>query len=372
MVQSALIVFIYIFLFDCRYIGSASSNFDFEESGTQYALWKPSGNYFPPGEAPPPYEEAIRSSQIESNLTDDSLLRRTIPQSRAPVQCCHQVLTSYHSTNSSANQNSTFCHTEPTVKARNRTNTKGGELKYTTNLPLNQVCIQLQRSKHCENAEMPNKGHIVCSRTSTSPTHENNLKRKAHTEHASTCKKYHTKHSKQEIIKLIDTSRMHCTKSCEGLYENVPCTKRSKSRPCGNKRERQSATGNAGETARCSGSTPNTKRICSNDYKELLLHRTLPKDLKECMESVADVACCKEANNNHIHRSLPNHFTKNKNILLSVGSYVAPINLQTTDNEMSVGPTLESDNILENSSCISYNLSQDEEDYRSVDFLFKN
>ncbi|XP_011859635.1 PREDICTED: putative GPI-anchored protein PB15E9.01c isoform X2 [Vollenhovia emeryi] len=36
--------------------------------GTGYSLWKPPGNYFPRGEAPPPYEEAIAAARAEQAL----------------------------------------------------------------------------------------------------------------------------------------------------------------------------------------------------------------------------------------------------------------------------------------------------------------
>lgn len=31
-----------------------------------YPLWKPPGNYFPRGEAPPPYEEAVAATRAEA------------------------------------------------------------------------------------------------------------------------------------------------------------------------------------------------------------------------------------------------------------------------------------------------------------------
>lgn len=51
------------------YIGNRSSDLEFpyEESNTHFSLWKPPGNYFPRGDAPPPYEEAVRSAQLEND-----------------------------------------------------------------------------------------------------------------------------------------------------------------------------------------------------------------------------------------------------------------------------------------------------------------
>lgn len=47
--------------------------FHYEESSTQYSLWKPPGNYFPRGEAPPPYEEAVRAAQLENNIINSQI-----------------------------------------------------------------------------------------------------------------------------------------------------------------------------------------------------------------------------------------------------------------------------------------------------------
>lgn len=53
------------------YLGNTSnvSDYPYEPSSItshHYALWKPSGNYFPRGEAPPPYEEAVAAAHAEA------------------------------------------------------------------------------------------------------------------------------------------------------------------------------------------------------------------------------------------------------------------------------------------------------------------
>ncbi|GJQ67991.1 hypothetical protein Trydic_g10648 [Trypoxylus dichotomus] len=58
------------------YLGSGNTHdieFHYEESSSQYSLWKPPGNYFPRGEAPPPYEEAVRAAQLENNLINSQI-----------------------------------------------------------------------------------------------------------------------------------------------------------------------------------------------------------------------------------------------------------------------------------------------------------
>ncbi|XP_062564523.1 uncharacterized protein LOC134227198 [Armigeres subalbatus] len=50
------------------YLGTGALNMDYpyEHGAAHYQLWKPPGNYFTRGEAPPPYEEAIALAQAES------------------------------------------------------------------------------------------------------------------------------------------------------------------------------------------------------------------------------------------------------------------------------------------------------------------
>lgn len=43
-------------------------DFHYEEPPSHYPLWKPPGNYFPRGEAPPPYEEAVAAARAEAAL----------------------------------------------------------------------------------------------------------------------------------------------------------------------------------------------------------------------------------------------------------------------------------------------------------------
>ncbi|KAK9889245.1 hypothetical protein WA026_004522 [Henosepilachna vigintioctopunctata] len=55
------------------YLGSGSNDMEYPyEPSTQFSLWKPPGNYFPRGEAPPPYEEAVRLSQLEHETNSNT------------------------------------------------------------------------------------------------------------------------------------------------------------------------------------------------------------------------------------------------------------------------------------------------------------
>lgn len=50
--------------------------FHYEESTPHYSLWKPRGNCCPRDEAPPPYEEAVRTARTENNTINNQI--RTI------------------------------------------------------------------------------------------------------------------------------------------------------------------------------------------------------------------------------------------------------------------------------------------------------
>lgn len=50
------------------YLSSTNNDIEYHYNDANYPLWKPSGNYFPRGEAPPPYEEAVRAARTEQNL----------------------------------------------------------------------------------------------------------------------------------------------------------------------------------------------------------------------------------------------------------------------------------------------------------------
>lgn len=46
--------------------GNLGMDYAYDNNPNQYNLWKPSSGYYPRGEAPPPYEEAVAIAQAES------------------------------------------------------------------------------------------------------------------------------------------------------------------------------------------------------------------------------------------------------------------------------------------------------------------
>ncbi|XP_046678880.1 integral membrane protein DGCR2/IDD-like [Homalodisca vitripennis] len=65
-------------------------DYHYEEAGSHFPLWKPPGNYFPRGEAPPPYEEAVAAARAEA-----ALAARTTP---GPSLSVHSHLHHQHRT----------------------------------------------------------------------------------------------------------------------------------------------------------------------------------------------------------------------------------------------------------------------------------
>lgn len=56
-------------LFHFRYIGGSLGYLggDCDDAPVHFpSLWKPPGNYFPRGEAPPPYDEAVAQARAEA------------------------------------------------------------------------------------------------------------------------------------------------------------------------------------------------------------------------------------------------------------------------------------------------------------------
>ncbi|XP_018322737.1 uncharacterized protein LOC108735319 isoform X2 [Agrilus planipennis] len=83
------------------YLRSASNDLEFhyEETSNHLSLWKPPGNYFPRGEAPPPYEEAVRCQQIGGNARN-SEVNNTVEnnQNQQHFLCANQIAPHHQST----------------------------------------------------------------------------------------------------------------------------------------------------------------------------------------------------------------------------------------------------------------------------------
>lgn len=58
--------------------GTLNMEYPYENHQSHYHLWKPSNAYYPRGEAPPPYEEAVALSQAEALNSSQCTVRYNI------------------------------------------------------------------------------------------------------------------------------------------------------------------------------------------------------------------------------------------------------------------------------------------------------
>ena len=115
--------------------------------GGGYPLWKPPGNYFPRGEAPPPYEEAVAAARAEQ------VLLSTSPHALSPSNFPNSYLTSHNSNSSMAlvtNSQNGLPASSPTLSNNNGGSTS--PLMLPPNRPLSSPgthshCYQLIQSE---------------------------------------------------------------------------------------------------------------------------------------------------------------------------------------------------------------------------------
>lgn len=62
--------------------------YPFENHPGHYHLWKPPSGYFPRGEAPPPYEEAVALAQAESLNSQCTVSVATTTHRTLPMNIC--------------------------------------------------------------------------------------------------------------------------------------------------------------------------------------------------------------------------------------------------------------------------------------------
>ncbi len=73
-----------------NYMGGGTMNMEypFENHPGHYHLWKPPSGYFPRGEAPPPYEEAVALAQAESLNSQCTVSVATTTHRTLPMTLC--------------------------------------------------------------------------------------------------------------------------------------------------------------------------------------------------------------------------------------------------------------------------------------------
>lgn len=362
--------------------GTNDLEFHYEDSNGHFSLWKPPGNYFPRGEAPPPYEEAIRSTQIDTNNTQ-VLVTTTSTELSAPVhqvrstqqtpnhvQCRHQHLTNRTNINQEyANvtvETVSMQHLEPVVKIGKTAQPEICGNRSTAGHRANKNSTNTERSKSYEN--------IVLNKRNDKPVANSERKTIRHKSQIfpdsdkSNVDKNNVKFHKYENIVLRNIGRDgHIRKiehpsvencnNAEVCYENInPSYENSRHRsiplhidyhnkPMSRLRESKS------KDSVCILAENNLKREFNKiefgeksenhlksktpyrESKEPPLHRTLPKNIKELTVSVSsnneflpsDVFKRFETDN-FLHRSLPKQLS-NHDTILSVNLVKSQISL---------------------------------------------
>ncbi|KAF2885774.1 hypothetical protein ILUMI_20409 [Ignelater luminosus] len=180
------------------YLGTGSNDleFQYEESNSHYSLWKPHGNYFPRGEAPPPYEEAIRSAQIDSNVIDSQTVVTSTPnevsvqphqlrpsqnQSNS-VQCRHQHLTNRSTNNNNNNNNNSNNHNNNNSNNNNHNNSNQEYANVTIETVSTQHVEPLVKLEKNLTSNLTSKSQIETRSNRSSTSQDRNIKYCASTE----------------------------------------------------------------------------------------------------------------------------------------------------------------------------------------------
>ncbi|XP_017884998.1 uncharacterized protein LOC108627914 isoform X2 [Ceratina calcarata] len=90
--------------------------------GVSYPLWKPPSNYFPRGEAPPPYEEAVAAARAEQallSMNPQALPQLNYPNSYLPNTNSHTSISLVGSAQSGINSNSTTIVCDASIANQN-------------------------------------------------------------------------------------------------------------------------------------------------------------------------------------------------------------------------------------------------------------
>ncbi|XP_055677639.1 uncharacterized protein LOC129786563 [Lutzomyia longipalpis] len=76
-----------------------ASAYPYENNSNHYQLWKPPSGYFPRGEAPPPYEEAVAMNASSCTVSVATTTHRTVPISICPGDSSSDIAPSNITTN---------------------------------------------------------------------------------------------------------------------------------------------------------------------------------------------------------------------------------------------------------------------------------
>ncbi|KAB0792426.1 hypothetical protein PPYR_14385 [Photinus pyralis] len=394
--------------------------FHYEESNGHFSLWKPPGNYFPRGEAPPPYEEAIRNNNVDpsivhnqtlviSAVSDTGVQSHQVRSARCTptrVQCRHQRLIN-RASNIQEYANVTLetenaQHTQPLIKLHKISNSVGHTSHSYMRTNQNEGITTEKTSKNCDSVEKSKSyENIVAARKSDKQTRVND-ERKSSTqkndaegskldENKLMFLKYENFLVRNSIAKDTRTGVMvnrlpneSSSNNNEALYVNINRHDNTRHRtiPISSESHNKHM-----HTIKESRSKDNLFLLAatSKEYKDLSSHRTLPKNLKELTVSVSSNSdgltnnlTKKAETDNCSHRFISKQ--SNCDAILSLNLIKSHINLTEKVHKDGLHSATFSSGNLENKveekskvgtehhSLFSYRSlspSQDEDDYRS-------
>lgn len=353
-----------------RYLSTGNSELEFhyEDSTPHYSLWKPPGNYFPRDEAPPPYEEAVRTAQAEQNTLT--------PQIRPTNGIIPTINTVSHS--SQNNQNTTL----NTVQCRHEfaannfgINHEYANLSSVPNIAVYQNCGSGSRVSGSNQDE-----HMNCASSSQTNNNKRNEKAKSYENVVvkPTCsdvaKKYiytnaDYKHQTKELIKKVDKTKG--TDYYRGRDKNN-CYENAKHRTIPNLSDYQFKDGGKvkeiikNKNKYSDHSESNLRNfIALKDMKTTSVHCTLPKNLRELSVVLNSNEFCTVALDTE---TLSNKPSVSKSIDATITKSYASL-LEKKDSVTQCASLLKDNTKKEETHCfISYQYlsSQDDDDYRLV------
>lgn len=348
-------------MFVASYLGTGNSELEFhyEDSTAHYSLWKPPGNYFPRDEAPPPYEEAVRTAQAEQSVALNSQLR--------PSPSINTV--------SHSSQNSRQTTALSTVQCRHEYNANGFSINHeyanvssVPNIAVYQNC-GVSEVRQEENAGGSHLNSNKNQRSEKSKSYENVVAKATCSEAAKRNvqkQKYDNVRAQSKEFRKTDKTKgteyyKQTSKDKNYFYENT------KHRTIPNLSEYQlKDSGKVKEGIRHKSryserSESNLRNLIAlKDLKDTPVHCTLPKNLRELSMVLNSNEFCTIALDTETLTNKPTVVAKSHSNLLEKDDVIASASCSLLQDS--------SKNKNEEAhSFISYQYlsSQDEDDYRS-------
>ena len=195
--------------------------YSYEDSNPHFSLWKPPGNYFPCGEAPPPYEEAVRMAQLENDINSQMQVSNSIPVSSI-------VSRQTQSQETRTLQSNSCRHGTSTTSANNNINNNIGDTTPYANSIVQNVTVHSTN----DNVNDNNMQMIQKSKLQNYSIHKRNANRNPDKTDR-TCENVPLTNSKENYICRKDrptssTSKNQKLEICEKNVNGKPISKTSR------------------------------------------------------------------------------------------------------------------------------------------------